>query len=89
MLLPFALSRLHTVNIVCRDSSSASRCSVPTTTKADSERPLFRKSSKLSSNGTVSSALECRMIVLGFTDVETTGYVPLRAGIAFDIKPDV
>ena len=54
-------------NIAFNDSGSASRCSWPTTIKADSDRPLFCNNSTESANGTTSSALECRLIVPGLT----------------------
>jgi hypothetical protein len=50
-------------NIAANDSSSASRCSVPTSINDSKGNPLFLTSSSESANGTVSSARLCRMTV--------------------------
>ena len=59
----FLTARSTTLTIIANDPSSASRCSVPASINADDGNPLFLTSSSESANGTVSSALECRMIV--------------------------
>ena len=61
--------RCTTPTIIANDSSSANRCSVPTSINADDGNPLFLNNSSESANGTVSSARECRMIVPGYTVV--------------------
>ena len=67
----FALRTISSMddNIIANEFSSAKRCSVPTSISDSKGKPLFLTNSSESENGTVSSALECRMIVLGFTVV--------------------
>ena len=72
--LPFALSTASTIALSA--SGSANRWSVPATIKADSESALLGRSSWLSGKGTVSSAGECKMVVVGLTVVA----LPLAAG---------
>ncbi len=64
---PLCSADSTTSNILPNASGSANRCSVPTSINADEPSPLFLTSSSESANGTVSSDLECRMVVLGFT----------------------
>jgi hypothetical protein len=49
------------------DSSSANRCSAPTSIKTEEGNPLFLTNSSESANGTTSSALECKITVFGLT----------------------
>jgi len=56
-------------------SGSASRWSVPTSTKEAAGGPLAAIKPTESSNGTTSSARECRITVSGFTVVAVQGWL--------------